>query len=94
LLGVDEGVLVLDRDRVQAAVLAKCADKVPPPGRVVATASGGPYTLISSSAVSGTIYTDSTVQSGNTYYYTVTAVDGAGGESTFSNEAVAAIPVP
>src|SRR5437773_1693838 len=38
LLGVDEGVLVLDRDRVQAAVLAKRADKVPPPGRVVATA--------------------------------------------------------
>jgi fibronectin type 3 domain-containing protein len=41
-----------------------------------------------------TTYTDSNVQSGMSYYYVVTAVDGSGNESTFSNEAVAGIPTP
>jgi hypothetical protein len=51
------------------------------------TASGGPYNRIAS-AVSTTSYTD-TVASGTTYYYVVTAVDGSGSESAFSNEAFA-----
>jgi fibronectin type 3 domain-containing protein len=59
------------------------------------TASGGPYTVLTSSPVSGTSYTDSNgVVSGLTYYYVVTAVDGTGSESTYSNQATAVIPNP
>src|SRR5215831_1299357 len=39
-----------------------------------------------------TSYLDSSVQSGQTYYYVVTAVDGAGAESPYSNKAEAVIP--
>jgi hypothetical protein len=39
-------------------------------------------------------YTDATVVSGSTYRYAVTAVDAAGIESPFSNEATAVIPTP
>ena len=39
-------------------------------------------------------YTDTTVVSGNTYLYAVTAIDVAGDESPFSNEATAVIPTP
>jgi Abnormal spindle-like microcephaly-assoc'd, ASPM-SPD-2-Hydin len=39
-------------------------------------------------------YTDSAVISGSTYRYVVTAVDSAGGESVYSNEATAVIPNP
>ena len=39
-------------------------------------------------------YTDTTVVSGSTYHYAVTAVDAAGDESAFSNEATAVIPTP
>ena len=52
------------------------------------TTSGGPYTLITSSPVSGTTYTDSTASNGTTYYYVVTAVNAVG-ESARSNEAYA-----
>ena len=55
--------------------------------------SGGPYSILNSTLQSLT-FTDSTVQSGTTYYYVVTAVDGNGVESIFSNEAPAAIPTP
>ena len=58
------------------------------------TQSGGPYALLSTSTVSATTYTDNTVQSGQTYYYAVTALDGSGAESAFSTEAAAAIPIP
>ncbi|HEU4753076.1 MAG TPA: S8 family serine peptidase [Armatimonadota bacterium] len=44
-----------------------------------ASASAGPYALIAS-GVTGTTYTDVTVQNGTTYYYRVSAV-GPGGES-------------
>jgi hypothetical protein len=37
-------------------------------------------------------YTDSSVISGSTYHYVVTAVDSAGDESVYSNEATAVIP--
>jgi len=54
--------------------------------------SGGPYTKINSSLVATVTYTDSTVQSGTTYYYVTTAVDSSGNESVFSNEVSAPIP--
>jgi hypothetical protein len=56
--------------------------------------TGGPYTMISSGSVTGTVYTDSTVQAAQTYYYVVTAVDGSGGESVYSNQVQAVIPSP
>jgi fibronectin type 3 domain-containing protein len=37
-------------------------------------------------------YTDNTVQSGQTYYYWVTAVDSSGNESSFSSDTSATIP--
>jgi fibronectin type 3 domain-containing protein len=37
-------------------------------------------------------FSDPTVQSGQTYYYVATAVDGIGNESVHSNEVAAAIP--
>jgi len=52
---------------------------------------GGPYGLVAS-AISGTAYTDLTVQSGTTYYYVVTATNSAGQESVNSNEARAVVP--
>jgi len=58
------------------------------------TVSGGPYTLLNSSLVTTTLYQDSSVQSGQTYYYVVTAVDSSNVESTYSNEASATIPTP
>ena len=54
------------------------------------TASGGPYTILNS--VVGTSYMDASVQAGATYYYVVTAVDGSGIESAYSNEAQAVVP--
>ena len=41
---------------------------------------------------SGTTYTDTTVQNGQTYFYVVTAIDSAGTESPYSNAAQAIIP--
>lgn len=56
------------------------------------TTSGSGYEKLNSSLVSGLNYTDSNVQSAITYYYVTTAVDGSGNESTYSNQATAAIP--
>ncbi len=56
------------------------------------TVSGGPYAKINSSLVAALNYTDSTVQSGTTYYYVTTAVDSGGNESVFSNQVSATIP--
>jgi hypothetical protein len=53
------------------------------------TTKGGPYTQIS--APTGTVYGDSGLTDGTTYYYVVTAVNSAG-ESGNSNEATA-IPI-
>lgn len=55
--------------------------------------TGGPYSLLNSSLVTGTTYTDSAVQSGQTYYYVVKA-KSATEESGPSNEATAVIPNP
>lgn len=51
-------------------------------------------TVLNSSPDASLTYTDSTVTSGTTYYYIVTAVDGAGIESAYSNQSVAVIPTP
>jgi len=54
--------------------------------------SGGPYSKINSALDANTNYTDSQVQSGQTYYYVTTAVDSVGTESSYSNQAQAVIP--
>jgi len=51
----------------------------------------GSYGLINS-MTSGTTYTDTTVQNGQTYFYVVTTVDSAGAESPYYNTAEAVIP--
>lgn len=56
------------------------------------TVSGGPYSKLTAAPVSGTSYTDSTVQSGQTYFYVTTAVNAQGVESSDSNQATAVIP--
>ena len=58
------------------------------------TVSGGPYTMINTSLDGTNAYTDSTVVSGQTYYYVATAVDGSSNESGYSNQAQAVIPNP
>jgi invasion protein IalB len=54
--------------------------------------SGGPYTKLNSSLDASTTFTDSSVLSGQTYYYVVTAVDSNNVESTYSNQVTAVIP--
>jgi fibronectin type 3 domain-containing protein len=58
------------------------------------TESGGPYTKLNSSLISGTTYIDMTVQIGQTYYYVATAVDSNNNESTYSTQASAVVPSP
>jgi fibronectin type 3 domain-containing protein len=58
------------------------------------TVSGGPYTMINTSSVSTTAYTDNTVVSGDTYYYVATAVNASSEESGYSNQTTAVIPTP
>lgn len=53
--------------------------------------AAGPYSRIASS-VPGAAYTDTNMASGTTYYYVVTAVSNQGGQSAYSNQAVATIP--
>src|SRR5262245_35877108 len=56
----------------------------------------GSYTspISGTSALTTTTFTDSTVQSGHTYYYVVTAVNTSGVESPHSNEIQAVIGSP
>jgi hypothetical protein len=56
--------------------------------------SGGQYTKLNSSLITGTTFTDSAVQAGQTYYYVTTAVDSSNVESADSNEVSAVIPTP
>ncbi|MGA7295758.1 MAG: hypothetical protein WBW85_24740, partial [Terriglobales bacterium] len=58
------------------------------------TVSGGPYTMINSSLDGTTTYTDSTVVSGQTYYYVATSVNSQSQESSYSNQTEAVIPNP
>jgi hypothetical protein len=54
--------------------------------------SNGPYTRINSALVVPMNYSDQTVSSGATYYYTVTAVGTNGVESAYSSQVSATIP--
>ena len=52
------------------------------------------YSKLNSTLNPTTAYTDSTVQSGQTYYYSTTAVDANGNESIHSNEIQVVVPSP
>jgi len=52
----------------------------------------GPYTRINGALDPNTNYSDTTIASGQTYYYVTTAVDSSSQESAFSNEVEAVIP--
>jgi fibronectin type 3 domain-containing protein len=54
--------------------------------------TSGPFSKLTSSLDGNTSYTDSTVQSGNTYFYVTTAVGNDGAESSYSNQVRASIP--
>jgi fibronectin type 3 domain-containing protein len=54
--------------------------------------SGGPYTKLTFSPLTSPSYTDSSVQSGRTYFYVVTAVDASNQESGYSTEVAAVMP--
>ena len=56
------------------------------------TQPNGPFAKRNSTPIATTTFTDNLVQSGQTYYYFVTAVDSAGVESVDSNEVSAPIP--
>lgn len=56
------------------------------------TQSGGPFATINAAISASTAYNDTSVQSGQTYYYMITAVSSSGAESGYSNEIQTAIP--
>jgi fibronectin type 3 domain-containing protein len=56
------------------------------------TVNGSGYVKLNSSLIAGASYDDTNVQSGTTYFYVTTSVDSGGDESTYSNQASAAIP--
>ncbi len=58
----------------------------------VGSTSGGPYSQLNTSAVTGTNYVDSSVQSGRSYYFVVTSVDSKNKESGRSAEVKAVVP--
>jgi fibronectin type 3 domain-containing protein len=55
------------------------------------TTPGGPYVVIAS-RVPGTIYEDTIVNRGTTYFYVVTTLDSAGTESARSREIKVTVP--
>jgi hypothetical protein len=57
------------------------------------TTTGGPYTKLTPTALSTVGFTDTTVSSGQTYFYVTTALNSSG-ESGYSNEAQAVVPAP
>ena len=56
------------------------------------SASAGPFSRINSALDVTTGFNDANVQSGQTYYYAVTAVNSSGLESGYSNSVRAVIP--
>jgi hypothetical protein len=56
--------------------------------------SGGPYSKINSVLIASTVYSDTTVVDGLTYYYVTTAVNSSNQESAYSNQTQAVIPPP
>jgi hypothetical protein len=59
-----------------------------------AVSAAGPFGVLPTGTLTATDYEDSTVSSGTTYYYLVTAFDSSGEESAGSNVATAVIPSP
>jgi Abnormal spindle-like microcephaly-assoc'd, ASPM-SPD-2-Hydin len=58
----------------------------------VSMVSGGPYVEMGSVPSTTPAYTDSSVQSGQTYFYVVTAIDASNNESLYSSEVAAIVP--
>jgi fibronectin type 3 domain-containing protein len=56
------------------------------------TVTGGPYSKLNSTLISATTYMDSSVLSGQSYFYVVTSVDSSSVESANSTEVSAIIP--
>ncbi len=56
------------------------------------TVSGGPYVKMTSTPLSSPSFTDTSVQTGQTYYYVVTAINSSSQESGFSGEVMAIVP--
>ena len=56
------------------------------------TQPSGPYSRLNTAPVATMAYTDNTVQSGQTYYYWITALDSSGDESVFSTDVAVTIP--
>ncbi len=72
----------------------------PPTGIVVdgynlyrGSTAGGPYAKVNSALLTGTVYTDTGVVAGGTYFYVATS-SLLGTESVYSNEASGTIPTP
>src|SRR5689334_1805505 len=59
-----------------------------------ATQSGGPFTKLNAAPITVLIFTDNTVASGVTYFYTVTSVAADGTESGASPQVTAVVPNP
>ena len=59
-----------------------------------ATQSGGPFTKLNAAPITVLIFTDNTVSSGVTYFYTVTSVAADGSESGDSAVVTAVVPNP
>jgi Abnormal spindle-like microcephaly-assoc'd, ASPM-SPD-2-Hydin len=58
----------------------------------VSMVSGGPYVEMGSMPPTTPAYTDSSVVSGQTYFYVVTAIDASNNESLYSSEVAALVP--
>jgi fibronectin type 3 domain-containing protein len=56
--------------------------------------AGVGFTKLNVAPLTTTQYDDSTVQSGQTYFYAATSLDSRNVESSFSNEASVTIPTP
>jgi len=56
--------------------------------------SGGPYSKINSVVDPSTLYSDTSVADGQTYYYVTTAINSNNEQSAYSNQAQAVIPPP
>jgi len=58
------------------------------------TTSGGPYTQMNSTLITGTTYKDTAVSPGVTYYYVATSVTSSGVQSAYSSQISATVPTP
>lgn len=56
--------------------------------------SGGPYTILNSSLIGGTTFTDGTAAAGQTYYYVSAAVNTSNMQSAYSDQTAVTVPSP